>query len=62
MLIAGVLAFGAVGVIAEQGPEPVRGGFGHAPSEQHWGLDGHGDGFGGWDGPGDRDGAGLDGN
>ena len=49
VVIAGVLAFGAVGVIADQGPEPVRGGFGPGPSEQHRGLDGHGDGFGAWD-------------
>jgi hypothetical protein len=58
IVIAGALAFGAVGGIADQGPEPVSGGVGHAPSEQHWGPDGHGDGFGGWaedrDGDGDR--------
>lgn len=68
MLIAGVLAFGAIGVIAEQGPEPVRGGFGPAPSEQHRGLDGRWDGFrdgfGGWAGDRDQDGDGaeFDGN
>jgi hypothetical protein len=68
VVIAGVLAFGAVGAIADQGPEPVRGGFGPAPSEQHRGLDGHWDGFrdgfGGWAGDRDQDGDGaeFDGN
>ena len=66
VLIAGVLAFGAVGAIADQGPEPVRGGFGPALTEQHRGLDGRWDRFGGWDGGGgqdrDGDGAEFDGN
>ena len=61
-VVAGALAFGALGVIDDQGPEPVHGGVGHAPSEQHWGLDGHGDGFGGWDGDRDGDGAEFDGH
>ena len=62
LVVAGVLAFGAVGAIADQGPEQARGGFGPAPSEQHRGLDGHGDGFGSWAGDRDGDGAEFDGN
>ena len=62
LVIAGVLAFGAVGAIADQGPEQARGGFGPAPSEQHRGLDGHGDGFGSWAGDRDGDGAEFDEN